>query len=133
MIDKCMVVSQKCIDEDVPGSYSETCITSPPDGNQIIDMKVEDVTDIQVKEDPMPVTFPVIKGEQEVSFISVCTLWFRLALGPTQPPVQWVLGVLSPGVKCGRGTMLTTHPHLVPRLRMSRSHTSSLPRHLHGV
>jgi hypothetical protein len=37
------------------------------------------------------------------------------ALGPTQPPVQWVPGVLSPGVKRGRGVMLTTHPHLVPR------------------
>jgi hypothetical protein len=24
----------------------------------------------------------------------------RLALGPIQPLVQWVLGVLSPGVKC---------------------------------
>jgi hypothetical protein len=32
------------------------------------------------------------------------------ALGPTQPPVQWV-----PGVKCGRGVTLTTHPHVVPR------------------
>ena len=31
------------------------------------------------------------------------------ALGPTQPPVQWVL-VLSPGVKSGRGVMLTSHP-----------------------
>jgi hypothetical protein len=39
----------------------------------------------------------------------------RPALGPTQPPVQWVTGVLSPGVKRGRGVMLTTHPHLVPR------------------
>jgi hypothetical protein len=29
----------------------------------------------------------------------------RLALGPTQPPIQWVPGVLSPGVKRpGRGT-----------------------------
>jgi hypothetical protein len=27
----------------------------------------------------------------------------------------WVPGVLSPGVKRGRGVMLTTHPHLVPR------------------
>jgi hypothetical protein len=45
----------------------------------------------------------------------------RPALGPTQPPVQWVPGVLSPGVKRGRGVMLTTHPHLVRRLSMSRS------------
>jgi hypothetical protein len=51
----------------------------------------------------------------------------RPALGPTQPPTQWVPGVLSPGVKRGRGVMLTTHPHLVPRLRMSRSYTSSPP------
>jgi hypothetical protein len=39
----------------------------------------------------------------------------RPALGPIQPPVQWVPGVRSPGVKHGRGVMLTTHPHLVPR------------------
>jgi hypothetical protein len=36
----------------------------------------------------------------------------RPALGPTQPPVQWVPGggVLSPGLKRGRGVTLTTHP-----------------------
>jgi hypothetical protein len=39
----------------------------------------------------------------------------RPALGPTQPPVQWVPELLTPGVKRGRGVMLTTHPHLVPR------------------
>jgi hypothetical protein len=27
----------------------------------------------------------------------------RPALGPTQPPVQWVPGVLSPGVKARQG------------------------------
>jgi hypothetical protein len=36
----------------------------------------------------------------------------RPALGPTQLPVQWVPGVLSPGVKCGHGLTLTAHPHL---------------------
>ena len=41
-------------------------------------------------------------------------------LGPTQPPVQWVLG-LSRGVKCGRGVLLTTHPLLVPRSCKSRA------------
>jgi hypothetical protein len=40
-----------------------------------------------------------------------------------EPPVQWV-----PGVKRGSGVTLTTHPHLVPRSRMSRSYTSSPPK-----
>jgi hypothetical protein len=43
----------------------------------------------------------------------------RSALGPTQPPIQWVPGVLSPGERRGRGVMLTTHSLLVPRLRKS--------------
>jgi hypothetical protein len=32
-------------------------------------------------------------------------------------------GALSPGVKHGRGVTLTTHPHLVPRSRMSNYFT----------
>jgi hypothetical protein len=47
--------------------------------------------------------------------------------------VQWVPGVLSPGLKCGRGVTLTANPHLVRRSRMSRSYTSSPPKRLHGV
>jgi hypothetical protein len=57
----------------------------------------------------------------------------RQALGPTQPPVQRVPWVLSPGLKRGRGVTLTTHRHLVPRSRMSKSYISSPPKRLHGV
>ena len=40
----------------------------------------------------------------------------RPSLGPTQPPVQWVPGISRyPGVKYGRGVLLTTHTLLVPR------------------
>jgi hypothetical protein len=37
----------------------------------------------------------------------------RRALGPNQPPVQWV-PALSPGVKRGRDVTLSSHPLLVP-------------------
>jgi hypothetical protein len=37
----------------------------------------------------------------------------RPALGPTQPPVQWVPGL--PGVESAWGVALTPHPLLVPR------------------
>jgi hypothetical protein len=42
-------------------------------------------------------------------------------------PASYTMGTggLSPGVKRGRG--VTTHPHLVPRSRMSRSYTTLLP------
>jgi hypothetical protein len=42
---------------------------------------------------------------------------YRPALRPTQPPIQWVPRVLSPGVKRGRGVTLTTHPHLVAEVK----------------
>jgi hypothetical protein len=45
----------------------------------------------------------------------------RPDLWPTQSPVQWVPGVLSPGLKRCRGINLTTHPPLVPTSRMSRA------------
>jgi hypothetical protein len=49
------------------------------------------------------------------------------ALKPTQPPVQWVPMVRSPGLKRGRGVTQTTHLHLVPMLRISRSYTCCPP------
>jgi hypothetical protein len=60
------------------------------------------------------------RGERIFPLVS--SLW---ALGPTQPLVHWVPGVLSPGVKRGQGVTPTTHPHLLPRSWMSRSCTSS--------
>ena len=46
----------------------------------------------------------------------------RPALGPTQPHVKCKMGTGSfPGVKCGRGVLLTTHPLLVPRSWKSRA------------
>jgi hypothetical protein len=53
----------------------------------------------------------------------------RLALGPTRPPIQWELGVLSPGIKCSQGMMLSTYLHIVLRLRISRSYISLPPPH----
>jgi hypothetical protein len=60
------------------------------------------------------------RGERICPLASVS----RPAVGSTQPRVQCVPGVLSPGLKRGRGVTLTTHPHLVPRSKMSRSCTS---------
>jgi hypothetical protein len=76
MIDKGMVVLQNCMDllEFVPASYSETNLTSADDVNQVMDIKVEDITNIQEEEeDPLSVRFPV-KAEHEVSYVCVCTL-----------------------------------------------------------
>jgi hypothetical protein len=60
---------------------------------------------------------------QEVS----STLCAQPAVGPTQPPVQWVPGALSPGVKCGRGVMLTISG---AEVKKERGYTSCHPKHL---
>jgi hypothetical protein len=54
------------------------------------------------------------------------------ALKPTQLPIQWAPGILSPWVKCGRGLTLSTHSHLVPSSRMNRNYPSSPPWSLLG-
>jgi hypothetical protein len=56
----------------------------------------------------------------------------RTALGPTQPPIQWVSGTLSLGVKrMGRET-----DHSLPSsadVKHAWRHTSTPPIRLHGV
>jgi hypothetical protein len=49
------------------------------------------------------------------------------AVGPTNSPVQWVPGVLPPGLKSGRGATLTTHHHIVPRSRTSTIYSAPPP------
>jgi hypothetical protein len=46
----------------------------------------------------------------------------RTALGPTQPPIQWVPGALSLGVR--RPGREADHPHLVPRSKNEWSYIS---------
>jgi hypothetical protein len=53
------------------------------------------------------------------------SLCVQIGSGAHPASCTMVPGILSPGVKRGRGVTLTTHPHLVPRSRMSRSYTSS--------
>jgi hypothetical protein len=52
-----------------PGARSETCRSSRA-GKQMIDIKVKEVTDTQVVEDPLLIMIPGVKAKHEVS--SVC-------------------------------------------------------------
>jgi len=54
-----------------------------------------------------------------------------LALGPTLPPIQWVLG-LSPGVK-QPGHGIDHPPHLSLRLKKEQSYTPPPPVGLRGL
>jgi hypothetical protein len=67
------------------------------------------------------VRFPAGAGN-----FSLGTTESRTALGPTQPPIQWVPGALSLGVK-RPGREADHSPHLVPRLKNEWSYTSTPP------
>jgi hypothetical protein len=54
------------------------------------------------------------------------------ALGPTEPPIQWVPGALSLEVK-RPGCEADYSPHLVPRSKNMWSYTSTPPIRPHGV
>jgi hypothetical protein len=64
---KTVVVLQNCINlpNDAPGSHSETCCA----GVEFINVKVEEMTDIEDDESPVSISSPAIKGEHEVSCV----------------------------------------------------------------
>ena len=69
-----MLVLQDCMDllKAEPGPCSETCRTSPDDGNGFTSIKVEEVSCITEKEWVDPMTSVLIKAESEVRCMSVC-------------------------------------------------------------
>jgi hypothetical protein len=54
------------LEKGVPCPYGETYLTAH-DANQAMNIKVEEVSDVKVEESPVPITFPEIKAEPEVS------------------------------------------------------------------
>jgi hypothetical protein len=68
MTNKGMVVLQNRLDsqKDVPGSHIETCASSSHSA-QVVNIKVEEVSDVEDREDPVPMTFVEVKAEHEVS------------------------------------------------------------------
>jgi hypothetical protein len=80
MADKCTVVLQNCMDlqKHVPGTCNVTYPASSHDANQAMNIKVEEVSDVEMEEEhPVPMTFVGIKAEHEVSCMSVCPLFGR--------------------------------------------------------
>ena len=54
-----------------PGPCTGTCLMSSDGGNQVVGIKVEEVADLKLEEDPLPTTSPLIKTEPLVSCVSV--------------------------------------------------------------
>jgi hypothetical protein len=67
MMDDGVMVLQNCTDclKGLAGSCSETCLTSFRDGNEVMGIKVETITE---EEDPLLVTNPGVKTEYDVSW-----------------------------------------------------------------
>jgi hypothetical protein len=71
MTDKGMLVLQACMNsqKSAPGSYIETC-----PAYHSINMKVEEVSDVEEEEDPLQISFPGTEAEHAVScFFSLLT------------------------------------------------------------
>jgi hypothetical protein len=64
-----MLVIHNCLDSQkgAPGSHSEAHTLSSHDGDQAVNIKVEEFSDVEDREDPVPMTFVGVKAEHEVS------------------------------------------------------------------
>jgi hypothetical protein len=104
---------QKCTDvlDPVPGVCTETCLAASA-------IKVEKKSDIPEEEDPLAVTSPATKGEEEVSYIQQTA--YSMALGGPRwyqsYPVRfdgWKLAVLMEVfVNCLSASMTVLRCHL---------------------
>jgi hypothetical protein len=84
MTGKGMMVLQNCLNsqKDVPGSHSVALASSSLDGVHAVNIKVEEFSDIEDEEDPVPMTAVGIKAEHEVSCMSLCLLLGIYCLHP---------------------------------------------------
>jgi hypothetical protein len=79
----------------VSGSHGEACASSSHDGDQAVNIKVEEVSDVEDGEDPVPMTFVEIKVEHAVSCISpLCPL---LSISESHPelPVLILIPIVA--------------------------------------
>jgi hypothetical protein len=63
-------------EEYVLGAYGEA-YSAYHDAKQAMNIKEEELSDIEVEEGPVPITFPEIKAKPEVSCMSACPLLSR--------------------------------------------------------
>jgi hypothetical protein len=62
--------------ETVPDLCTEVCLTASDDGGK--DIKVEEGSYVSEEEDPLALTVPATKVEEEVSYVSWHDLWLDM-------------------------------------------------------
>ena len=70
---KSLVVLQNCMDlqKREPGSPNKTCVTSHLDGNEVIGIEAEIVSNMTEEEDPVIKTEPKVSGVPVVSVMDI--------------------------------------------------------------
>jgi hypothetical protein len=69
-----MMVLQNCLGlkNDVAGSHIEACESSSLSGVQVVNIKVEEFSDMEDRKDRVPMTVVGVKAEHEVRCMSLC-------------------------------------------------------------